>query len=324
MSNIINKGEKMEVLETNKVEENKPQKPVGKKSVMITLIILYSLLLLAGILLVAVPSLHSVISDMGICHDYSAKAYAVTIGSMWIALTPSIGYYFATISPCNLGKKGKVVIAIITTLLLVALTVLFFVVINKVKADGFAIKLYHEAEGSDVWFIPLSMVFAVLGIMICYALTLFKINPDNINDIKSEQNGSGLVHLIGHIFKSLIGLILKLIKAILKFKEKHTNAFIVLATILLTWLVFFTAFIFAIICIAMLVGAIIMYFAGVLSLAGSSEYDSNYLEVYADGEKLTLEYQPYVGEDRYEQVYKDNRGGIWYSTDGGSTVYRKE
>ncbi len=273
----------------------------GKTAMFAVLTVSYALLLIAGILLAAVPSLSSVLSDIGICEEACAPAYAITIGVMWVALVPSFGYYFATLSPFELSKKVKIIIAAISTALLAAMVAVFFVIINVVEIEGLAVvKAFYE--GSDSWFVPLSMVFAALGMIICYALTLFRINPAKIKDFKPQKSGDGLFATVKYIFISLFGLVLKLVKGILKFKEKQPDIFILVATLLLTWLVFFTAFIFAIICIAVLAGVVIMYFGGVMHWA---------LDKNTQRQAYT-----FVNDMGCEQtVYSDN-GGDFYNADG--------
>lgn len=294
----------------------------GKTAIMITLIASYALLLLAGILLAAVPSMSKIISGMGICEEISARAYGITIGVMWVALVPSLGYYFATVSPFEPGKKVRIIVAVVSALLSVAMVVVFFVIINAVKIEGFAVKEFYE--GSDSWFIPLSMVFAALGFMICHALTLFKINPAKIRNKKPEKCGDGLFSVLKYVFALLIYGILGLVKFILTCKEKQPDIFILVSTILLTWLVYFASFVFAIICIVVMVGVIVMYFAGVIAFAYTPSSSSAEKVYYTDayGNKIELTEQPYVKDDRYQKVYKDEYGNEYISDDGGKHVHK--
>lgn len=316
-------GERQE-FEAEELEYIRPKTSAkGKKAIMIIMILSYALLLIAGVLLVAVPSFGSVVSAMGICREEASRAYAVTIGSMWIALTPTLGFYFASLAPVQTGKKGKVALFLVSLLLLAATNVAFFVVINIVKPDGaLAVKSFYET--SDVWFIPLSMVFASLGTVVCYLLTFMRIDPAKIKDYKAEM-GEGLFQVIKYIVFSLFALLLKIAKGILKFKEKNVDLFILVSTLLLTWLVFFTAFIFAILCIAVFVGAVVMYFAGVIHWAYMPSKQKNKQVTVNDcGTVRTLTHNPcLVGDDRYEQVFEDESGNRWYSTDGGKHVYKK-
>lgn len=313
-----------QIFEAEELEYIRPKTSAkGKKAIMVIMILSYALLLIAGVLLVAVPSLGSVVSGMGICREEASRAYAVTIGSMWIALTPTLGFYFASLAPVQTGKKAKVALFLVSLLLLAATNVAFFVVINLVKPDGaLAVKSFYET--SDVWFIPLSMVFASLGTVICYLLTFMRIDPAKIKDYKCER-GEGLFQVIKYIVLSLFALLLKIAKGILKFKEKNVDLFILISTLLLTWLVFFTAFIFAILCIAVFVGAVVMYFAGVIHWAYMPSKQKNKQVTVNDcGTVRTLTHNPcLVGDDRYEQVFEDESGNRWYSTDGGKHVYKK-
>lgn len=295
----------------------------GKKVIMAILIISYSLLLISGILLLSVPSFNSVISAIGICDESAERAYAVMIGTMWLALIPTFGYYFSTLSPYDIGVRGRVVIALITTALLVATNAAFFIVINFVNVDGGVVKTFFEGE--DVWFMPLSMVFASLCTAICYALTMFRLNPENIRDVDAgSDKETDLFNVIKHTVLLILGLVIKLIKGILKFKEKQPDIFILISTILLTWLAFFVAFLFAIICIVVLVGVSIMYFAGFINWAYiPSNRNDKKVKINDGGTVRTLTLNPNFVEERYEEVYEDELGNRWYSRDGGKTVYKK-
>ena len=278
--------------------------PKAQKAMMITLIISYTLLAIFGVIC-AMRLVGTLFADIGICQLIAAPAYSVIIGMMMIVGIPSIGYYFATIAPVKLSKKAKIILAVITTALMLALIATAFIVIYFVEVNGLTINNYFE--GSDTWFVPLSLAFAPLGIMICYLLTLFRINPEKIRAQKPEQNGDGLAAVIKHVFAILIYGIAKLVKGILSFKEKQPEIFILVATILLTWLAFFTAFVFAIICIAVLVGVVIMYFTGVMSLytpsAGNGGAPSPTDEYYKQDEYT------YVDNYGYTQtVYTDRNG----------------
>ncbi|MDE6075383.1 MAG: hypothetical protein K2G26_02990, partial [Clostridia bacterium] len=294
----------------------------GKIAIMITLIVSYSLLLLMGILLASVPSIDSIISSIGICEEIADRAYGITIGVMWVALVPSFGYYFATVSPFELSKKVKIIIAAVSAALSVVMVAVFFIIINAVKIEGLiAVKEFYE--GSDTWFIPVSTVFATVGLMICHSLTLFKINPTKIRNRKPVKNSDGFMSVIKYVFALLLYGVLSFAKFILTFKEKLPDIFILVSTILLTWLAHFVSFVFSIICIAALIGVVIMYFAGVISLAyTSSSSSAEIVLVFKDeyGREVKLTEQPYVKDDRYQKFYKDEYGNEYVSDDGGKHV----
>lgn len=294
----------------------------GKKAIMIVLTVSYSLLLLMGILLASVPAMGKMLSGMGICEEISARAYGITIGVMWVALVPSFGYYFATVAPVEPSKKVKIVIAAVCAVISVAMVVVFFVVINAVKIDGIAaVKEFYE--GSDSWFIPVSMVFAMLALMICHALTLFRINPAKIKNAKPEKCGDGFINAMKHVLALLIYGVLGLVKGILTFKEKQPDIFILVSTILLTWLAHFVSFVFAIICIAILITVVIMMFADLVKISYDTAGSSN-AEAVAGRDRycneINLTEQPYVIDDRSQKVYKDDYGNEYVSDDGGKTV----
>lgn len=274
------------------------QETSRKRKIAVTciMIVIYAVMLLAGILLLSVPSLSSLLSGMGICNEISARAYAITIGTMWLALVPSLGLYFATLSPFG-TKVVKIIIGCVSIAFLVASTAVFFIVADRIEVGGIAVKDYFE--GSDSWFIYVSVVFAAAGIIICYLLTLFRINP--------EKSG------------------FKFLSAVLKYKDKHTDIFILLSTLLLTWFAFFTAFVFAIICIAVLLGVFIMCFAGLIRISyecSSTENKNKKIEISDGGRYKTLTHNPYRSGENGEQVYEGDYGETWYSSDGGKTVHK--
>lgn len=297
----------------------------GKKAITWTLVASYSLFLVVGILLSAIPALSKMLSAIGLCQESGARAYAVTIGVMWVALVPTIGYFFATISPYELQKKNKILVAALTTALLVATNVMFFIIINAVKIDGLAVKKFFEDD--DTWFVPLSMVFGSVASMVCYALTLCKLNPDKIKTRKPQMpQGHNLLAMLTHVFKMIGYGVLSLTKKILAFKEKQPDIFILVASVLLTWLSFFTAFVFAVICIVILVAVVIMYFAGVISLAS---YNESQPVVKADEVLSAAKAYTYTDSHGYEQtIYSDNQtdfydaGGHYVASshDSGKTV----
>lgn len=330
----MNKGDNSAKLSAKQIG-GAPQSRKGNKAMTVIMIISYALLFLAGVLFAVVPAMGDVVSGIGIAQKETSRAYAITLGAMWLALTPSIGYYFAFNSTNGASKKKRTTIAVITTVLLVMTTAAFFAVINLVDVgdDLFALKIkdYYELEvdekgsADDTWFIPLTMVFGVAGIMICYLLTLFRIDYEKIKAKKSEQKSDGFFHLVLRVLTSIICFIVVFAKLVLKFKEKHVNAFIVVVTVLLTWLVFFTAFIFAIICIALFIGAIVLLLSGACSLMYTSPVRRKQIEVYDGGVKLTLTHNPYsTGDNCMQEVYEDAYGGVWYSDDGGNNVYKKQ
>lgn len=285
----------------------KPKLPlVARKIMMGIMIASYSLLLIAGILFASIGSLSSLLANIGLCEQVAARAYGIVIGTMFVALAPSIGYYFATIAPINLSKKIRIILALVTTALMLALAAVFYIVIYYAKVDGLTVNKYFE--GSDVWFVPLSMGFAAVGIMICYLLTMFRINPSKIRTNKPVC-GDGLVEVIKWIFCLMVYAVVGIGKGILKFKEWQPEIFIFVATILLTWLAYFTSFIFAIICIALLIGVVVMYLTGFLSWAYMPEIGRVDSSLYPTADD-------YYHKDEY--TYTDDHGYTQtvYSRDG--------
>ena len=325
ISNAILEEYKKVVNEKEEEEEGEFIKPKmslkGKKSIMISLIVSYSLFLLAGILLASIPSLGNIISGMGICEDFAGEAYAKTIGVMWIALVPTIGYYFATISPYELSKKNRLIVAGLTMGLLVFMNVIFFVIINSVRIEDI-IPIKDFYEGEDSWFIPLTMVFSSLGIAICYALTLFRISPNKIKNKKPIQEDDGIFAMIKHILMMAFYYILVLIKKILTAKEKQPDIFILVSSILFTWFAYFVSFIFAIIIIFVMITAIVLLFTGVIKLSNDYTLSSNevvYTITNEYGYEVELRHIPGAPSDRFQ----DANHNTYVTSDGGKTFHKE-
>ncbi len=291
----------------------------GKKVIMIILAVVYSLLLVFGVLLASIPSLSNLLTKIELCEPSGARAYAITIGVMWCALVPSFGYYFVTISPLEISKKNKTIIGSISLVLSVIMTVVFFIIINCVTVDG-VIPIKQCFETNDSWFIPFTMVGANVGLIICHALTFFRIAPEKIKNAKPGKCGDGLLEVIKNIFATLLYGILSLLKAILTFKEKQPDIFILVSSILLTWFAFFTAFFVAIILIALLVGVVVMMLAGVVGMSYTPTSTGSFA-ITENGFKKTLtEVPPYANKSGYTNTYQDEFGNYYVSSDGGKTV----
>lgn len=307
--------ERPELLQTDTLEYIQPKtSQKGKKAIMISLIVSYSLLLVAAILFVSVPSMGKILVSIGMVADFQSRAYTVTIGMLWFSVLPSIGYYFATISPYELDRKKRIIIFGACGAASAAILAVYFVVAYTVKVNGVTISRYYF--GNDAWFMPLSVVVSAVGIAVCYILTLFKLRPENIATEKPSDEGVGCVGSITHLIQMIIYGIKKFAKSILIFKEKRPDAFIVTASILLTWLAYFAAFFVSIIILALLLCVVLMGAAFAVDVMSSSSSSSEQLSV--DGVALTQE-----SSFGYSVTYRGDDGNTYYSDDGGKTVYRK-
>lgn len=257
----------------------------AKKGIMISLIVSYVLLLLAGVLLAAVPQISKALGD-----DLETRATVMSVGLMWIALVPSLGFYFATVSPFDISKRKKIVIFVLSAILLVATTAVFFVITNTVELEGNPINSYYDNE--DTWFIPLSMVFGALGTICCYALTALKINPAKVPRLKR----------------------------LITVKEKYPDAFILISTVLLTWLVAFVAFVFAIICIGLFVLLAIVYFLSVLRLGYGSGSSGDDMQAYTFTNDMGCSQTVYSSDG--VNFYDSNGALVGKSDDGGNNIYK--
>lgn len=320
VTNSVDTDSETEKTEIEKAEYIKPKtSEKAKKGIMIAISAMYGALLLFGILIAAIPSASGpVISGMGICNELCNYAYAVVIGVFMVATVPSVMYYFGMMAPVKLEKKFKTIITAVGLGLSVVMTIVFFVVLNCAPVEGMPIPPSEYLEGSDSWFVPASMVFAQLGIIVCYALLLFRINPDKIKDVKPTKEGDKIADMMKHVLMLIAYGVLKGVKAVLKFKEARPEIFILVATALFTWLAFFTSFVAAIIIIAVLVAVIVMVFCKLVDFGYTPSAPREKIVVEDEfGQKIELEESPYeVGRDRYEKVYHDQTGKSWYSENG--------
>lgn len=294
----------------------------SKKVMMYALIASYSLLLLLGILFASVPKMGSLFSAIQLCDEIASRAYGITIGVMMVALVPTAGYYFATVAPLTLSKNKKQIIAICSAALSAAMVAVFFVIINVVKVDGIAVKAYFEND--DVWFVPVSMVFAAVGLPICYAMLFFRFAPNSIKDVEAkEPSSSRFAEQIKHVFQLIARGLVKMLKAILKFKESRPEIFIFIASFLFTWFAYFTSFIFSIVVIALFVVLVILIFSHLVELSASTVKSGGEL-TYTDkfGNLITLTAQQYVIDDRRQKVYKDAYGNEYVSENNGKTLHK--
>ncbi len=257
----------------------------GKKGIMISLIVSYVLLFSAGLFLAVAPLVSQAFGD-----DLETRAVVISVGLMWLALVPSLGFYFATISPFRIGKRKKILIFVLSAILLVATTVVFFIITNTVELEGNPVNSYYDDE--DAWFIPLSMIFGALGTICCYALTALKINPAKVSRLK--------------------GLITA--------KEKYPDAFILISTVLLTWLVAFVAFVFAIICIGLFVLLAIVYFLSVLRLGYGSGSSGDDMRAYTFTNDMGCSQTVYSSDG--VNFYDSNGAFVGKSDDGGNNIYK--
>lgn len=294
----------------------------GKKVIMIIISVSYALLFLFGISLASVPSFGNIISNIGICKQAAARAYGITIGVMMVALTPAVGLYYATLAPVNQSGKLKKILIFSSIALLLVTNAIFFIVaycakLPEIGGETGSMEVKDFYEGSDVWFIPVSMVFASLGLIICHVLTLFRINPAKINGKKPEKCGDSLGAVVKYVVQSMLYFLICVIKFVLGCKEKQPDLFILISTVLLTWLAYFVSFIFSIFCIVLFVSIIVMYFTGLMEYLYTPGSGGRTVTIQVGMHDETLTEQPYSLDGH--TVWKNESGKEYISYDNNDT-----
>lgn len=268
----------------------------GKKGIFIALAVIYGVTLLLGILFTAVPQISSVITGLGIAKEENARSLAIAMGMLWIAVTPTFGLYFATISPFKIEKKNRTLIAVITGALSVVLAVVAVVVMEVTD-------IRYHFEGDDSWFVPASAIFAPVALILCHLLTLFHLDPSKLKSINTET-GDGFLNTIKHVLLVLVNAVIAFAKMILKFKEKNPDVFILVATVILTLFVYFTSFIVAIIVIAIMIVVVVLLFSNLVSFC--------YLPSNGDGVVISDGVYRYsLTETDRAGIYRDEQGREW-------------
>ena len=169
------------------------------------------------------------------------------------------------------------------------------------------------------------------GIVLCFytglrigellALTLFKISPERIDTRKPQQpSGHEFVAMIKYILQIIVYYVIIGAKKILIAKEKQPDIFILVTTVLLTWLAYFVSFIFAIVLIVVLVTVVIFAFAKMVKFSTDGmPSQSNSDVVYVSDGGYDVELRLSGASDGYD-IYEDSAGNKYVSDDHGKTV----
>lgn len=285
--------------------------------IMISLCIFYGLLFILSLIVILTIAFDNLYMSIGIA-PIDGEPYSVVIGMLWIAMLPTLGLYFATISPFNFKKKTRGILFVGSILGMFILDVVFFIVFKDYKE---ILDLSSESL-SDAVLIPISLFVGQIGFIICYGLTLFTVNPNALHTIRIEKNGSGsIITTLKNALLSLFNLLIKLLRNTLILKENHPSIFIWIISFFFTVLLFPLVYVILVFVVLVVILVLALFFGRFVSFAyTSSSYRNSTYKIYDDGYERTLEYYDYYnGHDRY----KDDIGNYWYSDDNGSTFYKE-
>ncbi len=296
-----------------------PQK--ARKVIMIIIFALYAVTLVLGILTATTGMLDGALSStVDGATEEVGRAYGIIMGLVWVTALPSVGYYIAFVAPIKLSKRGKFFIAAGAAVLSVILDIVFFVTTKNYRP---------LLDSNDKWFIPFTVVAGSICSFVCYLLTALRTDSLRLKEIGGTRlkDANGLFEVIRATVIGIFNFLLKVAALILRFKDAFTTVYALIAALLFTLLLPFTTFIVSFIIIMLALCTLVLLFSGFVHFAYESpafDYDSTgrrMYSVYENGSERILTYNSY---DTYlsRDVYVDDVGNYWYTTDDGETFYK--
>ena len=296
-----------------------PQK--ARKVIMIIIFALYTVTLVLGILTATTGILDGALSSTvkGATEEVG-RAYGIIMGLVWVTALPSVGYYIAFVSPLKINKRGKFFIAAGSVVLSIILDIVFFAVTKNYRP---------LLDSNDKWFIPFTVIAGSVCSFVCYLLTILRTDALALKEIggKSLKESNGLFEVIRATIVGILNFLLKAAALILRFKDAFTTVYALIAALLFTLLLPFATFIVSFIIIALVLCTLVLLFSGFLNFAyentgvGYDETGKQMYSVYENGSERILTYNSY-DTFRSRDVYIDDVGNYWYTTDNGGTFYK--
>lgn len=295
-------------------QERIPQK--ARKVIMIIIFALYAVTLILGILTATTGMLDSALSStVKDATEEVGRAYGIIMGLVWVTALPSVGYYIAFVSPLKINKRGKFFIAAGSAVLSIILDIVFFVVTKNYRP---------LLDSDDKWFIPFTVIAGSVCSFVCYLLTILRTDALALKKIggKSLKASNGLFEVIRATIIDIFNFLLKVAALILRFKDSFTTVYALIAALLFTLLLPFTTFIVSFIIIVLVLCTLVLKFAGFIHFAYEGTGTSKRIySVYENGYERILTYRSY-DTYRSRDVYIDDIGNYWYTTDNGRTFYK--
>ena len=296
-----------------------PQK--ARKVIMIIIFALYGVTLVLGILTATTGMLDGALSStVDGATEEVGRAYGIIMGLVWVTALPSVGYYIAFVSPIKLSKRAKFFTAAGAAVLSVILDIVFFVITKNYRP---------LLDSNDKWFIPFTVVAGSVCSFICYLLTALRTDSLRLKEIggTSLKDANGLFEVVRATVIGIFNFLLKVAALILRFKDAFTTVYALIAALLFTLLLPFTTFIVSFIIIMLALCTLVLLFSGFIRFSYESPafgYDSTgrrMYSVYENGSERILTYNSY---DTYlsRDVYVDDVGNYWYTTDNGETFFK--
>lgn len=298
-----------------------PQK--ARKVIMIIIFALYAVTLVLGVLTATTGMLDSALSSTvkGATEEVG-RAYGIIMGLVWVTALPSVGYYIAFVSPIKTNKRGKFFIVAGSAVLSIILDIVFFAVTKNYRP---------LLDSNDKWFIPFTVIAGSVCSFVCYLLTALRTDSLRLKKIGGTRlkDANGLFEVIRATVIGIFNFLLKAAALILRFKDAYTTVYALIAALLFTLLLPFTTFIVSFVIIALALCTLVLLFSGFVNFAyenpgvGYDETGKQMYSVYENGSERILTYNSY-DTYRSRDVYVDDVGNYWYTTDNGETFYKDE
>lgn len=221
----------------------------------------------------------------------------IVTGFMMILQMPSFGYFFVFRGPVRLSKKVCVAVVASCIAVTVAGDVLFYVLTGK----------YLALVGITMKLAPVLSEVGLLGI---YLVGFLRVAPEKLKPSSYEKTGETWKDVLGELFCRFMNL--------LKFLMRNRNkiGFIIGGTVLFTLCVF---------CLLealyVLLGIVlVLLFVLLINSLYMPTYRHQYYVTDSSATLRTLTYSDYNGFSG-EDIYRDEIGNRWATTDGGKTFY---
>lgn len=283
--------------------------------------VFYGIMLALGLILRIMPQpFVEVLLSNGLVHDpMSALNILSMLGLLLISLLPTAGFYLASHSPAELPRGARNAITVATVFAMLGNLVNYVIAMERVD--------FNIGGSEIIIFFQMTLLFSY----ICTIINKFILGsaPAERDTSATEENG---------IINKAFGVAARIIKAIMNFKDRHNNAYLIISTIFTTLLAIVTLGLILLavslvmgICMFVIVGSIVI---SMIMSSGSSDSGSSSGSSYTSSEEKVYE----VNEDGWTRTltfhsreysiggerYRDDRGDYWLTEDGGKTFYREK
>lgn len=251
------------------------------------------------------------------------KALNFVTGLIMLALAPGLGFFIALKAPFKRNKVAVISIIATSLALMLIMDILYFVLkapYNEVLIGSSNVSSIANASVM----LTVSLFLGQFGLIFLYGISLLHIDAFSFRKLdagKCPYTSFGPV--IIHLGKQLACGIVNILISVLRFKEKHTTAFLVIGTIALTLCIFVSAAVLIALIIILVIFAIILAFTATFSYMHVPQSNtSKTVEINDGGVVRTLTFKSsdfFSGRD----IYVSDNLQTWYTDDGGYSFYQE-